>query len=206
MASNDRIVGAPHVPKEVHQCHIMQLSRVTKYRLKIPICVPLFGNSGHGGRPKYRCYRVGTSESSTDLSLGRRPRSKSDEFSDVPTCTITSRSSRFWSRLRGDRHIEMGPPLIVISIRVAEVVLVGSLNGPLLHHSGIGPASSWSYVYDRLAHKRAPKLQCILQSDISLSCLMALRQPLNHYGVGLVVFKINLLGVLPPDGIARWHW
>ena len=31
MASNDRIVGARHVPKAVHQRHATQLARVTKY-------------------------------------------------------------------------------------------------------------------------------------------------------------------------------
>ena len=34
MASNDRIVGARHVPKAVHQRHAVQLSRVTKYICK----------------------------------------------------------------------------------------------------------------------------------------------------------------------------
>ena len=31
MASNDRIVGARHVPKAVHQRYATQLSRVVKY-------------------------------------------------------------------------------------------------------------------------------------------------------------------------------
>ena len=31
MASNDRIVGARHVPEAVHKRHASQLSRVTKY-------------------------------------------------------------------------------------------------------------------------------------------------------------------------------
>ena len=55
------------------------------------------------------------------------------------------------------------------------------------------------------SHKRAPKLRCVLRSDISFACQVALRQPLNGYGVRRAPFLIKPLASPPLGDIRQWY-
>ena len=52
---------------------------------------------------------------------------------------------------------------------------------------------------------RTPKLRCVLRSDISFACHVALRQPLNGYGVRRARFLIKPLASPPLGGIRQWY-
>ena len=81
---------------------------------------------------------------------------------------------------------------------------VGSVNRWHPYHQVVSCQLPDGLTFTARSHKRAPKLQCVLhlQSDILFACHVALRQPLNVYGVRRARFFIKPLAS-PPLGN---HW
>ena len=83
--------------------------------------------------------------------------------------------------------------------------VVGSVNRWHPYHRVVSCQLPDGLTFTARSHKRAPKLRCVLRSDISFACHMALRQPLHGYGVRRARFLIKQLASPPLGGIRQWY-
>ena len=83
--------------------------------------------------------------------------------------------------------------------------VVGSVNRWHPYHRVVSCQLPDGLTFTARSHKRAPKLRCVLRSDISFACHVALRQPLNGYGVRRARFLIKQLASPPLGGIRQWY-
>ena len=83
--------------------------------------------------------------------------------------------------------------------------VVGSVNRWHPYHRVVSCQLPDGLTFTARSHKRAPKLRCVLRSDISFACQVALRQPLNGYGVRRAPFLIKPLASPPLGDIRQWY-
>ena len=82
---------------------------------------------------------------------------------------------------------------------------VGSVNGWYPYHRVVSGQLPDGLTFTVRSHKRAPKLRCVLRSDMSFAFHVALRQPLNGYGVRRARFLTKQLASPPLGGIRQWY-
>ena len=124
---------------------------------------------------------------------------------------MPSRSDRTNARRSSDAYSEQAPCTARKGARsnglavTGSAQVVGSVNRWHPYHRVVSCQLPDGLTFTARSHKRAPKLRCVLRSDISFACQVALRQPLNGYGVRRAPFLIKPLASPPLGDIRQWY-